>query len=496
RAFEARNDANYAGLDDPGMLKLAGALDSGLAIWLWQAAGGGDSPFRIVWSNNVAPQTPREAHEPLAEHFQGRGLCIWRTGWDTEDVMFSIEAGPYYPVTHNQADEGHFTLYGLGQRWAIDSGYGNNRLPGGRDSTMAHNCILIDGQGMAPSGAGAGTSGKIAAYDNDERLGYAAADATEAYNRNNLGQPGAMVQRARRYSLFVRPSSGMPAYAVVLDDIQKDDQPREYTWLMHLPDDMRVELRDDGAIIAPGSAAAQCFVHTPLDATGRGETSWTVELPQAGEYTLWGRVRAVGTELGKSDSFLVQVDDEKPVDWHMPTVASWTWGKVTTGPSQQPQTFRLAAGSHTIRIMTRETGAQLERMVMTSDPEGKPPFRTEAGNVVLLPEKAAIKPPMALVRTPADHTAPRLRLWLTAAVPVKFAVDGYDGHQRLKASATAVSPDFAAVLMPLPNGVPGPQVGIERDDGRVRIQVQHPKRADDIAWPTHGDRRPVLTSSR
>ncbi|MGE5532125.1 MAG: hypothetical protein ACM3VW_08430, partial [Bacteroidota bacterium] len=122
RVFEARNDANYAGLDDPGMLKLAGALDSGLARWLWQTAGGGDSPFRIVWSNNVAPQTPREAHEPLAEHFAGRGLCIWRMGWDANDVMFSIEAGPYYPVTHNQADEGHFTLYGLGQRWAIDSG--------------------------------------------------------------------------------------------------------------------------------------------------------------------------------------------------------------------------------------------------------------------------------------------------------------------------------------------------------------------------------------
>ena len=46
--------------------------------------------------------------------------------------MFSIEAGPYYPVTHNQADKGHFTLYGLGERWAVDPGYANEHEPKGR----------------------------------------------------------------------------------------------------------------------------------------------------------------------------------------------------------------------------------------------------------------------------------------------------------------------------------------------------------------------------
>ncbi|MHB8993625.1 MAG: heparinase II/III domain-containing protein [Armatimonadota bacterium] len=494
KVFDARNDANYAGLGDPGMLRLAEALGSGLGKWLWQNTGGGDSPFQIIWANSLAPQTPREAREPLAEHFAGRGLCVWRTGWDTSDVMFSIEAGPYYPVTHNQADEGHFTLYGLGQRWAIDSGYGNNRLPGGRDSTMAHNCILIDGEGMAPSGAGAGTSGKVLTYQNSERFGYAAADATDAYNRNNHGQPGAVVQHARRHSLLVRPLAGSPAYAVVLDDIQKDAQPHDYTWLMHLPDDMRVELTEDGATLSPGSAAAQCFVETPADATGRGETAWTFDLPQAGDYTLWGRVRATGKELGKTDSFLIQVDDQKPVDWHMPTVGTWTWGKIASGVPQQALSFRLPAGPHTVRVMTREAGAQLERLAITSYPDLKPPFSAEAGDLVLLPETASIKPPMALVRTPADPAAPRLRLWLTAAAPLRFSVDGYDGHQRLKASATAVSPEFAAVLLPLPSGAPEPRVTIERLEEELRLRVRHPQRTDQILWPRQGERRPVLTA--
>ena len=357
---------------------------------------------------------------------------------------------------------------------------------------MAHNCILVDGEGHAPSGAGAGTSGKILAYENTPAYGYALADGTEAYNRNNQGQPGAVVERALRHTLFFRPSSGRPAYAVVLDDIRKDARPHEYTWLMHTPDDMRLELLDDGAIISPGSAAAQCFVRTPAEATGRGETSWTFELPQAGEYSLWGRARATGEELGKADSFVVQVDDGKPIDWHMPSVANWAWGKVASGVPQQPLNFVLGAGAHTLRLMTRETGAQLERLVVTSNLEAKPPFEGDTGALVLLPEKAAIKAPMELVRTPADARAPRLRLWLTAAVPVRFAVDGYDGHQRLKAVVTAVAPEFATLLLPLPGGAKEPRVRMERRDGEVRVTVEGPGRTDEILWPGQGERRPVV----
>lgn len=496
RVYEARNDSNYAGLDDPTLLRLAAAYDSGLAKWLWQTAGGGDSPFRIIWSNSVAAQNPVQAGEPLAEHFVGRGLGVWRTGWQTSDVMFSVECGPYYAVTHNQADEGSFTLYGLGQRWAIDSGYGNNRLPGGRDSTMAHNCVLIDGVGHAPSGAGAGTTGKIVAYDNSAACGYALADGTESYNHNNAGQPGAVVDHALRHTLFVRPSAGMPAYAVVLDDMRKDDQPHEYTWLLHVPDDMRVTLLADGALLSPESAAPQCFVHTPLTATDRGEAVWTFTAPQEGDYTLWGRVRAVGPELGKADSFFVQMDDAKPTDWHMPTVGSWTWGKVAAGVAQQALTYKLTAGQHTLRLATREPGAQCERLFLTSDPQAQPPFAEGVSGIVLLPEQAAVTTPMALVRTEADAQAPHLRLWLTAAAPVRFTKDSYDNHQRVKASVTAVAPEFAALLLPLPGGVAEPAVGIKRQDSAVRLSVRSGGRADEITWPAQGDRRPVLTSSK
>jgi hypothetical protein len=330
--FDARNNANYSGFGDPTLLLLAGAHQNGLARWLWERAGTGRSPFQIVWANQVQPVEPREAGQPLAQLFEGRGLGIWRTGWESRDVMFSIEAGPYYPVTHNQADEGHFTLYGLGQRWSIDSGYGNTGLAGGRDQTVAHNCVLIDGQGMARSGAGRGTSGRLVEYHDGPQYGYALADATEAYCRNHHDEPGAVVQWARRHALFLRPSDAAPAYAVVLDDIRKDDQVREYTWMMHTPAAMQIRFAEaGGAELLPDSARLVTWLETPEEASGRGSAVWTFSITEPGDYVLWGRARAAGAVAAQSDSFFVQVNDHPRFDWHIPSRRDWTWGRIGAG---------------------------------------------------------------------------------------------------------------------------------------------------------------------
>jgi hypothetical protein len=264
RVFDARNDAAYAGLGDPFMLRLAGACPSGLARWLYDHSGEDRSWLRIVWDNPVKPLDPVAAHEPLAEHFSGRGLCVFRTGWQGQDVMFSIEAGPFFRKTHNQADKGHFTLYGLGKRWAIDSGYGNNQQPLGRAQSVAHNCVLVDGKGQALSGAGLGTRGKIIAYENRAQYGYALADCTEAYCRNSDGHPGVGLQRAWRHALFVRPSAGAPAYAVILDDFQKDDSPHQFTWLLHADAGMKIERTAQGTVIQPEGQPAQAGAEPSL----------------------------------------------------------------------------------------------------------------------------------------------------------------------------------------------------------------------------------------
>lgn len=255
RVYDARNDSNYEGMNGV-VLNLADACQSGLSKWLWENSGTEKGILRILWDNDVAPLDPAAAGVPRAKHFPGRGLCVWRTGWTRNDVMFSIEAGPFYPITHNQADKGHFTLYGLGYRWATDCGYANEHEPEGRGQTLGHSCVLIDGRGQALSGAGLGTNGAITRYVNADRYGYALADCTEAYNHNSAKKPGAVVEHARRHALFVYPRQGAPAYAVVMDDIRKDDKPHEFAWQMMFAGAMKATLSGDRAVLEPVETGA------------------------------------------------------------------------------------------------------------------------------------------------------------------------------------------------------------------------------------------------
>ncbi len=346
--FDARNDAPYVGFRDPFMLRLADKWNDGLAKWLWVRCGVGESPMRIVWANDVEPVPPAPPAQGLSTHFEGRGLCVWRTGWNAEDVMFSVEAGPYDRCVHDQADKGHFTLYGLGERWAIDSGYGNNQDPLGRAQTVAHNCILIDGKGQALTGAGLGTKGKILDYEDHEHYGYALADCAEAYNHNSRGTRGVGVMHARRHMLFVRPSANVPPYAVVLDDIRKDDHEHDYTWLLHTRKGMNVMIQSDGAVLRP------------------------------------------------------------------------------------------------------------------------------------------------VVREQAGKVTPRMRLVLSAAESVEYKLDSYDGHPRLNATVRAANPEFVAVLLPLPRGLPAPQVSIRREKDAVRVEVAWPSRLDIVMWPRKGECKPSV----
>ena len=107
--------------------------------------------------------------------------------------------------------------------------------------------------------------------------------------------------------------------------------------------------------------------------------------------------------------------------------------------------------------------------------------------------QATAAAPMRLVTTLGDPQAPRMRLWLTAAGPVQFEVDAYDGHQRLKATVSAVAPAFAALLLPLPGGTPELPVRVAHESAATRLTVQWPGRRDEIAWNNAGE-RPTLTA--
>ncbi|MBN2292487.1 MAG: heparinase II/III family protein [Pirellulales bacterium] len=489
RVYDARNDSSYRG-SNVTVLKLAAACHNGLYKWLWEETGADNSFLRILWDNDVAPLDPPAAGVPNARHFRGRGLCVWRTGWTDRDVMFSIEAGPYHPVTHNQADKGHFTLYGLGHRWAVDPGYANEHEPKGRGQTIGHSCLLIDGKGQALSGAGWGTNGAITEYSNNDRYGYALADCTEAYNRNNRGDPGTVVERAKRHAFFVYPRNDAPAYAVVMDDIRKDDQPHDFTWQMMVPKQTIVTFDGQRATFEPIDTSGDGYVDTPFDlAQGGGYCVLDFEITEPGEYVLWARVRTQDDAPGQADSFFVRMDDGRRIDWHMPWSKNWTWRKVGAGVVRDPVSYELATGKHKLTLQMREPGAQVDCLLLTRDREAAPAF-ADAGEDPLFVEAEAgrLYGAMRLVRT--ESAKPRLVVHVDAESKPTLSTDVFEPEDyhgpaefpRFRATVRDVEPRFFAVLLPLPAGVEEPKVKFESVAGKRLARIRWPGHTDVFEW--------------
>ncbi len=255
---------------------------------------------------------------------------------------------------------------------------------------------------------------------------------------------------------------------------------------------MAVRVADAGVFILPPAASGAAFVETPLGAAGRGACEWGFTLPQPGRVSVWARVRVSGPEPVKADSFFVSADGGTPIPWHMPGAREWTWARVTNGVEQAPVAFTLAAGEHRLRFATRESGAQVDAVLVTADPDLAPPFaRLPPGTALLEAESGTVTEPMRVVREEAGP-GPRFRLLLHAAAPVRIEADTYDGHPRVIAAVRAPAPEFAAVMLPLPPECPEPPVRFERTGEGLLVAVGWPGRTDRILWPDGGDRVPQL----
>jgi len=223
--------------------------------------------------------------EPLGYYSDYRGLMTARSGWD-RDAAFLYFEPRNVPGGHTRASRNEFVFAALGRLWA-------HRTEEVEDTSEFHSVVLVDGKGQGKSG-GRCPAGRTVALDDNAEATFAAADAAWAYSyllvtadRVNKGaapvpvtpndsrlnksplpwmdqpwsflpnwntgfkpapkrDPGGHgywvdynpVRYAYRTCGLVR---GDRPYAIVVDDIRKDDESHEYTWLMQIPGDLVVE---------------------------------------------------------------------------------------------------------------------------------------------------------------------------------------------------------------------------------------------------------------
>ncbi len=302
-----------------------------------------------------------------------------------------------------------------------------------------------------------------------------------------------MVRHALRHALFLKPRTGVPAYAVVLDDIVKDDDPHDYTWLLHTAANTEIETGEGRAVLHPNASSGGAYVETPPEAAGQGSCTWRFTTRQDGEYTLWAGVRAAGPEPGKSDSFFVQVDDGRQIAWHAPGGREWRWGKVTDGVPPVEVPLALTAGEHVLRFLTREPGAQVDRLALTMAPDAAPPFTDDPWAILLEAEEGEVAAPMRVVREEGKAKPPRMVVRVAAAAPVFLSVDAYEVHPRLTAQTTASNPRFAAVLLPLPGDTAEPSVSYVQEETGLRLRVMWTEAmVDQVFWPAATGAPPMV----
>jgi hypothetical protein len=235
---------------------------SSLSSWIWDHTAGAygydwgldsDNAATILWHQNLTPAQPGDAL-PGSCLWAHRGLYYYRSGWEmgpaSKDVLFNFYAG-LFQGAHAQEDQGHFTLYGYGAKFAVDHGPGSVAR-----QSEAHNMVFIDGLGQHNAGASIGTDGIITEYLLSGYADYLVGDLTAAYtthskwNDPNIPFPGTdwswgykganPVEYALRTVLVVHNDCTAP-YIIILDDIDKDGQSHMYDWRMHTSDSNAVD---------------------------------------------------------------------------------------------------------------------------------------------------------------------------------------------------------------------------------------------------------------
>ncbi|MBI5542507.1 MAG: BNR-4 repeat-containing protein [Deltaproteobacteria bacterium] len=131
---------------------------------------------------------------------------------------------------------------------------------------------------------------------------------------------------------------------------------------------------ESAALIAPfmvagdAHASAGQFVSVPEGSGANssvtsGVASFAFSVPRAARYYLWGR--EIAPDLN-SDSFWVQVDSSPVQPWSLARSRGWRWDRVNaSSPPTEPLAFELVPGAHELKVIWREDGAQLDRLVIT-----------------------------------------------------------------------------------------------------------------------------------
>jgi hypothetical protein len=224
----------------------------------------------LILPQVVEPRAPEELAPDAV--FRGVGWAALHSDLarPEQDLFVAFKSSPFGSVSHSYADQNSFQILAGGRALARPGGtrYPQHGTPFHTrytQQTMAQNSILVDGRGQINRSGSAG--GRIVAFESTPAIGYVCGDATAAY--------GDRLTRFRRHVLLIRPS-----LVCIVDDLESP-QPAQFQWLLHAPDQLRLDERKQTLVSRRGDAEMEVHLVTPDGFAFAQTDSWPLD-PKTG----------------------------------------------------------------------------------------------------------------------------------------------------------------------------------------------------------------------
>jgi hypothetical protein len=191
-----------------------------------------------------------------------------------------------------------------------------------------------------------------------------------------------------------------------------------------------------GDLVAPMSvrtettASGETVVHVSSNSRNRGSVRNTFTIPEAGDYVIWCRVKAVGDG---SNSFFVRVNNGTEEVFEIGSAhysQEYRWvplqiqGGVATAFDQSPafnaRVYTLAQGTHSITFRGRATDTRLDCFMVVNQSVVNPSLATTSYSPELLAEAQAAS------KSSPQSTTPTLTLEWNAIQGLRYEVVGRD----------------------------------------------------------------------
>lgn len=202
----------------------------------------------------VEPRPPVDLPQSILYRFIGVGIANTSLVDGREGVTVAMHSGPYW-AGHQHADQNAFVIHAYGEKLAIDSGYydwyGSPHFKQYSAQTVAHNTVLVDGEGQAAFTEGA--DGRMAAWFDGPGHTWMVGDASdpEVYR-------GKLTRFDRRL-LFLKPG------IVIVDDLLAAPEPARFSWLLHTVAPIELDERAQTLTVTSGAASMTGRFLRPAD---------------------------------------------------------------------------------------------------------------------------------------------------------------------------------------------------------------------------------------